>query len=120
VNDSPREPSDQWITQRVQVDPTPPQTAARWEEFAGKLLSRATEMLNRSAAEERIRFSTLYETPREGYKLQVEESVTKGTDVSRHGRSASRVETTRALYSEEEAKQKHPEMFENLLKRSQE
>jgi hypothetical protein len=52
--------------------------------------------------------------------LYAKEAVTKGTDVKRPGQRASEVEATRALYSEDEAKQKYPEIFEMLLKRAQE
>jgi hypothetical protein len=62
---------------------------------------------------------TLYETPDEGRKLYVKEWVMEGGTQRRAGeRTTTYNQIGGALYSEEEAREKYSQIFEELLKRT--
>lgn len=86
--------------------------------FTGKELIRAPGALSERAEDQRGQDFTLYETPDEGRKLHVQEWRIRGSIERRPGESAAEIERTGTLYSEEEAKQKFPQVFEELLKRA--
>ena len=121
VNEGHRERGRAWREQTLHVDPNPPETLPRWERFTGRLLSQITARTSPGDVEMRDGFYILYETPCEGYKLFAKESVIEGTDdVRQPGHRAAAGQTTRALYSEEEARQRYPTIFEQLLDQAQE
>jgi hypothetical protein len=102
--------------QRLQVDPTP-EYPERWVTFAGSKVGHTSGVLGRSEEETRYGFYTLYETAREGYRLYAVESVTDAPDdVRRPGQRAASGNTSRTLYSEEEARRKYPALFDRLLR----
>jgi hypothetical protein len=101
--------------QSLRVDPNP-QHPNGWAEFVGKEVGRIPGILDQSEKETRHGFFTLYETPDEGYRLYaVESTIEASDDVRREGRRAVGGATSRALYSEEEARRKYPELFDRLL-----
>ena len=78
-------------------------------------------VLGQSEEEIQQGFYDLYETPHEGYKLYAVESVNDASDdVRRLGQRAASGNTTYALFSEKEAKQRYPEIIERLLRKVEE
>ena len=97
--------------QRVQV-------GTKWTSFTGRKLSHIHGEVSIGAQDQRGQDFTLYETPHEGRKVYVQEWQIKGSLQRGRGERAARFERIEgALYSEEEARQKHPEALEELLKR---
>jgi hypothetical protein len=101
---------------RLWVNPTP-EYPDGWAEFAGKEVGRASWVLGHGEEGMGVGAFTLYETPDEGYKLYAVESTIEAADVVRRPEQrAAGGATNRALYSEEEARRKYPELFDRLLK----
>ena len=106
--------SEGYNIQRVQVGTTD------WTSFTGRKLSQINGEVSIAAEDQRGRDFTLYETPQEGRKLHVQEWQIEGNIQKRDSRErAAKFERIEgALYSEEEARQKYPEAFEELLNRA--
>ncbi len=101
--------SDGYSIQHVKV-------GAELVSFTGRELSRVPSAVNERTEEHRGQDFTLYETPTEGRKLYVQEWRIKGNVERKTLETAAEVERTGALYSEEEAKEKHPKVLEELLR----
>jgi hypothetical protein len=91
---------------------------AEFVSFTGKELIHVPGAVSESVEEQRGQDFALYETPHEGRKLHVQDWRIKGSIERRPGESAAEIERTGTLYSEEEARQKYPVIFEELLRRS--
>ena len=103
--------SEGYDTQRIQI-------GTEWTSFTGRKLSQIHGEVSIGAQDQRGRDFTLYETPHEGRKVYVQEWQIKGSLQRGLGERAAKFERIAgALYSEEEARQKHPEAVEELLKR---
>ncbi len=100
---------------RLRVDPTPEHPDG-WAEFVGKEVGHTSRPLNHGERGTVLGIFTLYDTPSEGYMLYaVEASNEAQDDVRRPGQRAAEVESTRVLYSEEEARQRYPGLLDRLL-----
>ena len=107
-------------TYRLRVDPTP-EYQDGWAELVGKEVGRASWALGQEEEGMGLGDFTLYATPSEGYKLYaIESSIGAPDDIRRLGQRAVGGETTRALYSEGEARQRYPEILARLLKIAEE
>jgi len=108
--------SDCYSTQHVQVRPRAPGHAPAWVSFTGRVVSHIPGKVREDAEEQSGQDFTLYKTPDEGLKLHVQEWTIQR-------RVHRRIGETRAeyyllggtLYSEAEAKQRHPKIFEALV-----
>ena len=121
MNEGHRAHNSRWSTQRVQIGSPP----LEYITFTGEELSQGTEIVSQSEEEQRGADYILYRTPREGYKLYLREwlieGMTEGSLQRRPGERSAEIKVIRrVLYSEEEAKRKHPEIFKALLERTQE
>jgi len=99
---------------RLQVDPTPEHQTS-WVEFIGRQVGHTLPESSVGEDEMRVKNYTLYETPNEGYKLYVVDSVSTLDTVRQPGQGAAEGETRRTLYSEEEGKQKYPGVFDRII-----
>lgn len=93
--------------------------------FRGRQIAQLQAQLQARRTEDAVGMKdqvfTLYETPEEGCKLYVVESLTDATnDVRKPGHRAAEVVTTRTLFSEEAASKDYPDFLEELLKQAKE
>ena len=89
--------------------------------FRGRQIAQLRRRRTEDAVGMKDQVFTLYETPEEGYKLYVVESVTDATNyVGKPGHRAAEVVTTRTLFSEEAARKDYPDILEELLKQAKE
>ena len=108
--------SDCYGTQHVQVRPRAAGHAPAWVSFTGRVASHIPGELREGAEEQSGQDFTLYKTPDEGLKLHVQEWTIQRRVHRRMGeRPAECYLLGGALYSEAEAKQRHPEIFEALV-----
>ncbi len=101
--------SEEYNTQHVRV-------GAQLVSFTGRELSSIPGAVDEQSEEQQGQDFTLYETPTEGRKLHVQEWRIKGNVERKTLETAAAIERTGALYSEEEAEQKHPKVLEELLR----
>ncbi len=102
-------------TLRLRVDPTP-ENPDGWAEFVGKEVGHTSRPLDHGEKGIILGDFTLYETPHEGHKLYAIEAWTEAQDdVRMPGQRVAEVESTRVLYSEEEARQRYPGLLDRLL-----
>ncbi len=107
-----------YSTHFVQIgERTSDEDTAELLRFTGRELSRLLKDVSQQSG---VDF-TLYETRSEGYKLYVRQWHLKEDSGASTGETGAHILRIRGeLYSEEEARENHPEIFEELLKRAQE
>jgi hypothetical protein len=108
--------SDCYSAQHVQVRPRAAGHAPAWVSFTGRVVSHIPGKVREDAEEQSGQDFTLYKTPDEGLKLHVQEWTIQRRVHRRIGeRPAELYLLGGALYSEAEAKQTYPEIFEALV-----